>query len=230
MHLYLQNNELTGTIPSVLGNLTALEFLYLAGNQFSGCIPEEIRFVGDNDFDSLGLPYCGTPTPTLTPTATLTATATPTATPTPGDSDRPNTYAHGRVDSHTNGHSDSYGHTNRTTQAAGKTDTGPSTHSDSHADSHADSHRLRWSLGSQPVLTAEAGAGKVELSWEAVTGAVRYELYTWTSADGWQRLDDGGLTGTSYSHTGVTVSTTYYYAIRAVNTEGGTVNGRSMCP
>ena len=75
---------------------------------------------------------------------------------------------------------------------------------------------------SKPVLTAEAGAGKVELSWEAVTGAVRYVLYTWTSADGWQRLDDGGLTGTSYSHTGVTVSTTYFYAIRAVNTEGET--------
>ena len=75
---------------------------------------------------------------------------------------------------------------------------------------------------SKPVLTAEAGAGKVELSWEAVTGAVRYVLYTWTSADGWQRLDDGGLTGTSYSQTGVTVSTTYYYAIRAVNTEGET--------
>ena len=75
---------------------------------------------------------------------------------------------------------------------------------------------------SAPVLTAEAGAGAVELSWEAVTGAVRYELYTWTSADGWQRLDDGGLTGTSYSQTGVTVSTTYYYAIRAVNTEGET--------
>ena len=34
---------------------------------------------------------------------------------------------------------------------------------------------------SAPALTAEAGEGTVELRWEAVTGAVRYELLAWTS-------------------------------------------------
>ena len=37
---------------------------------------------------------------------------------------------------------------------------------------------------SAPVLTAEAGEGKVELSWGAVQGAERYEFWVWTSADG----------------------------------------------
>ncbi len=70
-----------------------------------------------------------------------------------------------------------------------------------------------------PVLTAQAGESGVELSWEAVAGAVRYVLWAWTSADGSQRLDDGSLTDTSSSHTDVAVGTTYYYTIKAVNNE-----------
>ena len=81
---------------------------------------------------------------------------------------------------------------------------------------------LTASTLSVPDLTAQAGVGGVDLSWEAVTGAVRYELWRWTSVDLWQQLDDGTLTGTSYSHTDVAEGTTYFYAIRAVNTDGET--------
>ena len=78
------------------------------------------------------------------------------------------------------------------------------------------------SILSAPVLTAQAEEGKIELSWTAVAGAARYELWTWTSADGWQQLDDSSLTGTTFSHTGLTVGVTYYYWVRAVNASGET--------
>ena len=40
--LWLWNNQLTGQIPSEIGNLTNLNDLYLHDNQFSGRIPSEI--------------------------------------------------------------------------------------------------------------------------------------------------------------------------------------------
>ena len=70
------------------------------------------------------------------------------------------------------------------------------------------------------MLTAQAIEGAVKLSWEAVSGAVRYELYVWTSSGGWQQLDDGTLTGTTHTHSGLTVGTTYHYTVRAVNAAG----------
>ena len=57
--LNLASNQLTGAIPSELGNLANLEELTLAGNLLTGCIPEGLRDVPDNDFTSLGLPFCG---------------------------------------------------------------------------------------------------------------------------------------------------------------------------
>ena len=81
-YLYLQNNNLTGSIPSQLENLS-LVALYLSGNQFTGCIPAALRNVPRNDLASLNLPFCVTPTPTATPTPTSTPTATPTPTQEP---------------------------------------------------------------------------------------------------------------------------------------------------
>ena len=40
--LWLHNNQLTGTIPTELGNLTNLRWLYLYNNELSGEIPEEL--------------------------------------------------------------------------------------------------------------------------------------------------------------------------------------------
>ena len=76
---------------------------------------------------------------------------------------------------------------------------------------------------SPPVsqLTAKAAGGAVELSWEAVQEAVRYELLTWWDAGiGWQPLGGDNLTATSFTHTTVTAGTTYHYTIRTVNAAG----------
>ena len=71
-----------------------------------------------------------------------------------------------------------------------------------------------------PKLTASTKEGNaVELSWTSVSGAVRYELWTWHGG-GWEQLDDGALTGTTYSHTGLSAGTTYYYTVRAVAANG----------
>ena len=60
IRLSLANSDLSGSIPSSLGNLTNLETLYLIGNQFSGCIPASLRERERerNNLNNLGLPFC----------------------------------------------------------------------------------------------------------------------------------------------------------------------------
>ena len=62
--LTLSHNELSGEIPPELANLN-LRYLRLAGNQLTGCIPEGLRNVERNDFDAVGLPFCGDGSPDL---------------------------------------------------------------------------------------------------------------------------------------------------------------------
>ena len=72
-----------------------------------------------------------------------------------------------------------------------------------------------------PTLTADSmGPTSIDLSWNAVPGAARYELWAWDKDNEWEQLDDGSLTATSHSHTGLTSGTTYYYQIRGINAEG----------
>ena len=68
-----------------------------------------------------------------------------------------------------------------------------------------------------PELNAQAADGAIKLSWTAVTGAARYQLWAWTSADAWQQIGGDNLTGTTYNHTGLAAGTTYHYQIRALN-------------
>ena len=72
-----------------------------------------------------------------------------------------------------------------------------------------------------PILSAAAVEGGVELSWTPVAGAAGYELWAWTRWEDWQRLDDGSLSATAFSHTGLPSGVTYYYGIRAIDERGG---------
>ena len=75
---------------------------------------------------------------------------------------------------------------------------------------------------SPPKLTAQAAGDAVELRWTEVSGAARYELWTWWDVEtGWQRISDS-LTGTTYTHGQLTAKTTYHYAIRAQGAAGET--------
>ncbi|MCY4082499.1 MAG: fibronectin type III domain-containing protein [Caldilineaceae bacterium] len=76
-----------------------------------------------------------------------------------------------------------------------------------------------------PVLTAEAKAGTIEIRWNAVSGAVRYNLLTWwDAAVGWQDIGGDNLTAATFTHTTVVPGTTYFYTARAVNAAGETTD------
>jgi hypothetical protein len=52
--LLLYNNQLTGSIPPEIGNLTNLEYLYLGYNQLTGTIPSEIGNLTNLEYLYLG--------------------------------------------------------------------------------------------------------------------------------------------------------------------------------
>ena len=54
----LNDNQLTGTIPSQLGGLSNLERWRLRNNGFTDCVPAGLAEVEDSDFDSLRLEVC----------------------------------------------------------------------------------------------------------------------------------------------------------------------------
>ena len=74
---------------------------------------------------------------------------------------------------------------------------------------------------SVPTLEADPRENSVDLSWQEVTGAVRYELWVWWNSDtSWQQIGGDNLTGTTFSHKEVATGTKYYYTILAVNAAG----------
>jgi fibronectin type 3 domain-containing protein len=74
-------------------------------------------------------------------------------------------------------------------------------------------------------LTATASSSSaIGLSWSAVTPPANctissYSVYGGTTANP-TTLIAGGLTGTTYSNTGLTASTEYYYVVKAVDADG----------
>jgi len=61
----------------------------------------------------------------------------------------------------------------------------------------------------------------ITLNWSAATGASGYYLYRSTSSDGtFAKLDTGTLTTNSYTNTGLSANTPYYYKVSAYNANG----------
>ena len=72
-----------------------------------------------------------------------------------------------------------------------------------------------------PVLTAQVGEDAIELRWDPVPGAVRYQLRVWwDTLSTWQPLAELDAPTASYTHTDPTPGREYHYTIRAVNAAG----------
>ncbi len=73
-----------------------------------------------------------------------------------------------------------------------------------------------------PVVTAgnRESDGKPTLKWEAVKGAVEYEVYRSTSGKDGTFYKQYTTTGKSYTHTSAVEGKTYYYKVRGVSESG----------
>jgi fibronectin type 3 domain-containing protein len=70
-------------------------------------------------------------------------------------------------------------------------------------------------------LTASPGNAQVGLSWTAATGATSYNVYEGTSSGGESGTPIAtGVTSTSYTATGLSNGTTYYFEVAGVNSAG----------
>ena len=81
-------------------------------------------------------------------------------------------------------------------------------------------------------LVASAGNASVGLTWTASSGATGYNIYRGTTPGGESGTPVGTSTSTSFTNTGLTNGTTYYYRVAATNTAGtsGNSNEASATP
>jgi len=81
-------------------------------------------------------------------------------------------------------------------------------------------------------LTATAGNAQVGLTWTGSTGATSYTVLRGTATGQETTTVTSGLTGTSYTNTGLTNGTKYFYTVKAVNANGtsGASNEASATP
>jgi hypothetical protein len=73
-------------------------------------------------------------------------------------------------------------------------------------------------------LTATAGDTQVSLTWNTVAGAASYTIKRSTTSGGPYTTIQSNVTTTSFTNTGLTNGTTYYYVVSAVNTQGESAN------
>jgi fibronectin type 3 domain-containing protein len=74
------------------------------------------------------------------------------------------------------------------------------------------------------LTTISASATSVLLSWTAISDASSYNIKRATVSGGPYTTVATGVTGTSYTNTGLTANTTYYYVVCAVNAAGESGN------
>jgi hypothetical protein len=77
-------------------------------------------------------------------------------------------------------------------------------------------------------LTATAGNVEVSLSWTASSGATGYTVKRATTSGGPYTNVATGVTATSFTDTGLTNGTTYYYVVSAVNAAGESANSSQV--
>ena len=70
-----------------------------------------------------------------------------------------------------------------------------------------------------PILTATGGSKSVTLSWTAVKGATKYGVYRYDAATNKYTKIDLGVTGTSYTVTGLAAKTQYTFFVQAYTTK-----------
>ena len=69
-------------------------------------------------------------------------------------------------------------------------------------------------------LAATAGNAQVALTWTAASGATSYNVKRSTTNGGPYANVQTGVTGTSFTNTGLTNGTPYYYVVTALNASG----------
>jgi hypothetical protein len=77
-------------------------------------------------------------------------------------------------------------------------------------------------------LTATAGDTQVSLTWNTVAGAASYTIKRSTTSGGPYTTIQSNVTTTSFTNTGLTNGTTYYYVVSAVNTQGESANSSQV--
>lgn len=72
----------------------------------------------------------------------------------------------------------------------------------------------------KPTLTAEVKSDSIYLSWNSISDANYYFLWSWEKVEGWKNLSGEGLQETSFEHSDIHAGATYYYYVAAVNADG----------
>ncbi len=75
---------------------------------------------------------------------------------------------------------------------------------------------------SAPSVTATGENGQISISWDSVSGAASYNIY-WSTTSGVTKTTGTKITGaiSPYIHTGLTIGTTYYYVVTAIDSSNG---------
>ena len=82
--------------------------------------------------------------------------------------------------------------------------------------------------GAPTNVTATAGNAQVTLSWTAVSGATGYNVKRSTTSGGPYTTVGPNVTPTSFTDSGLTNGTTYYYVVSALNAGGESANSAQV--